>query len=69
MSNILLSAALIALVKKNPVIWDDNNVHYNDNEQRQKVWLKIFDVLSKREDCSFNNGKITWKLFKIIFNI
>lgn len=68
MAPIELTETLITLIEKNSAVWDDQSDHYHDNEARQKVWLEIFNELTKREDCTFVDGKMSSKTFETIFD-
>lgn len=63
MGKIGFCRALIKLVEKNESLWDVENAFYYDIETRQEVWLKIFNELKLRDDCTFSTGKLPWKMF------
>lgn len=65
MGKIEFCDALISLVEKNGAIWDTNHSHYHDNDERLRNWLKIFNELKSREDCTFDSGKFHDKRFNV----
>lgn len=38
-------AALIAMVRDNPLLWDKTSVHYRNNKKKSLIWQKIADEL------------------------